>query len=120
MWGANIMAESTDNERRKTREVEISTRKNQRLPAWHKPFSMFAASNCRGDVPPTGQTSWFGATASKLGSSLTTVALPLVAVLALHANTFVVAALIAAEWIPSTPIASMNGSALPQPIRDSS
>ncbi|HWE88680.1 MAG TPA: MFS transporter [Pseudonocardiaceae bacterium] len=43
---------------------------------------------------------WFGETVSKLGTSVTTVALPLVAVLTLHANTFIVAALTAAEWIP--------------------
>jgi MFS family permease len=43
---------------------------------------------------------WFGETTSKLGSSVSTVALPLVAVVTLHAGALVVSSLVAAEWLP--------------------
>ncbi len=43
---------------------------------------------------------WIGQTTSKLGSSVTTVALPLVAVATLDASTFQVALLSAATWLP--------------------
>lgn len=43
---------------------------------------------------------WSGETTSKLGSNLTTVALPLIAVVTLHANAFVVSSLTAAVWLP--------------------
>lgn len=43
---------------------------------------------------------WIGETTSKVGSAVTAVALPLVAVTTLHANTFEVAALTSAEWLP--------------------
>ena len=43
---------------------------------------------------------WIGQTTSKLGSSVTSVALPLVAVATLHASTFQVALLSAAAWLP--------------------
>ncbi|MBO0840611.1 MAG: MFS transporter, partial [Sciscionella sp.] len=43
---------------------------------------------------------WVGETTSKLGSAVTMVALPLVAVISLHANTFTVSALEAAAWLP--------------------
>ncbi|WP_051450188.1 MFS transporter [Actinospica robiniae] len=43
---------------------------------------------------------WFGETTSAMGSAITTVALPLVAVITLHASTLAVAALTAATWLP--------------------
>lgn len=43
---------------------------------------------------------WIGQTGSKLGSSVTSVALPLVAVTTLGASTFQVALLSAAAWLP--------------------
>ncbi|WP_248959408.1 MFS transporter [Sphaerisporangium perillae] len=43
---------------------------------------------------------WTGETTSGFGSSLTAVALPLVAITTLHASTFVVALLAAAAWVP--------------------
>lgn len=43
---------------------------------------------------------WSGETISKLGSNVTTVALPLIAVVTLNANTFVVGAVTAAVWLP--------------------
>ena len=43
---------------------------------------------------------WIGQTTSKLGSSVTSVALPLVAVATLDASTFQVALLSAAAWLP--------------------
>jgi MFS family permease len=43
---------------------------------------------------------WIGQTTSKLGSSVTGVALPLVAVATLHTGTFQVALLSAATWLP--------------------
>ncbi|MGW2986505.1 MFS transporter [Streptomyces goshikiensis] len=43
---------------------------------------------------------WVGETVSKLGSSITTVALPLVAVVKLDADPFVVGLLTAAVWVP--------------------
>ncbi|MEU7790185.1 MFS transporter [Amycolatopsis sp. NPDC049159] len=43
---------------------------------------------------------WAGETTSKLGSNVTTVALPLVAVLALHAGPFTVGLIAAAVWVP--------------------
>ena len=43
---------------------------------------------------------WFGQTTSRFGSTITTVALPLVAVTVLHAGTLQVAMLPAATWLP--------------------
>jgi len=43
---------------------------------------------------------WAGETISKLGNSVSTVALPLVAVVTVHAGAFVVSSLVAAEWLP--------------------
>jgi len=43
---------------------------------------------------------WIGETTSRLGSSVTTVVVPLVAVSTLHASTFAVSALTAAAWLP--------------------
>ncbi|MCW2879229.1 MAG: transporter [Sphaerisporangium sp.] len=43
---------------------------------------------------------WIGETASSFGSTLTAVALPLVAITTLRAGTFVVALLTAAAWVP--------------------
>ncbi|WP_323374022.1 MFS transporter [Plantactinospora alkalitolerans] len=43
---------------------------------------------------------WTGETATNFGSSVTSVALPLVAVTVLHASTFQVALLTAAAWLP--------------------
>lgn len=43
---------------------------------------------------------WIGESASSLGSSVTSVALPLVAVTALDASAFAVSALAAATWLP--------------------
>jgi MFS family permease len=43
---------------------------------------------------------WAGESVSGLGSAITTVALPLVAVSTLHASTFVVALVTAATWLP--------------------
>lgn len=43
---------------------------------------------------------WIGETTSTLGTAVTRVALPLVAISELHANTFAVAALSAAAWAP--------------------
>ncbi|RKT54242.1 MFS transporter [Saccharothrix australiensis] len=43
---------------------------------------------------------WFGETISQLGTAVTTVAMPLLAVLALDASTFVVGLLNAAVWLP--------------------
>jgi predicted MFS family arabinose efflux permease len=43
---------------------------------------------------------WIGETTSKFGSAITTVAMPLVAVTTLHAGTFAVGALEAANWLP--------------------
>ncbi|MBT2385347.1 MFS transporter [Streptomyces sp. ISL-11] len=43
---------------------------------------------------------WTGETASGLGSSITTVALPLIAVAVLHVGTFAVGLLAAAVWLP--------------------
>jgi MFS family permease len=52
--------------------------------AWHRDFRLI----------------WIGQTSSKLGSSVTSVALPLVAVATLGASTFQVALLSAAAWVP--------------------
>ncbi|MFI5588220.1 MFS transporter [Amycolatopsis sp. NPDC051758] len=43
---------------------------------------------------------WAGETTSRLGSNVTTVALPLVAVLVLHAGTVTVSLIAAAAWVP--------------------
>lgn len=43
---------------------------------------------------------WFGETTSALGTSISRVALPLVAVVTLHASTFQVAMLSSAAWLP--------------------
>ena len=43
---------------------------------------------------------WVGETTSNIGTAVTTVALPLVAISVLHASTFAVAALSAAVWLP--------------------
>ncbi|OXM52854.1 MFS transporter [Amycolatopsis alba] len=43
---------------------------------------------------------WFGETTSLLGSGIAVVALPLVAVVALHADTFVVGLLTSVAWLP--------------------
>ncbi|MGH3389517.1 MAG: MFS transporter [Actinomadura sp.] len=43
---------------------------------------------------------WIGQTTSRLGTSVTSVALPLVAVATLNASTFQVALLSAAAWLP--------------------
>ncbi|MEV4760172.1 MFS transporter [Micromonospora sp. NPDC049559] len=43
---------------------------------------------------------WIGQTTSKFGSSVTNIALPLIAVATLHASTFQVALLTAASWLP--------------------
>lgn len=43
---------------------------------------------------------WFGETISRLGSRVTSVALPLAAIATLHAGTFQVALLVAASWLP--------------------
>ncbi|MEU8637234.1 MFS transporter [Amycolatopsis sp. NPDC048633] len=43
---------------------------------------------------------WLGETTSRLGSNVTTVALPLVAVLVLHAGPFTVGLIAAAVWVP--------------------
>lgn len=43
---------------------------------------------------------WFGETTSKIGSAMTTVAIPLVAVLVLDAGTFLVGLLQALAWLP--------------------
>lgn len=43
---------------------------------------------------------WIGETTSNLGTAVTTVALPLVAISVLHAGTFAVAALTACAWLP--------------------
>lgn len=43
---------------------------------------------------------WLGETTSRLGSNVTTVALPLIAVVSLHASTFLVGLLTAAGWLP--------------------
>ncbi|MDT8916010.1 MFS transporter [Amycolatopsis sp. PS_44_ISF1] len=43
---------------------------------------------------------WFGETTSKIGSSMTAIAMPLVAVVALNASTFTVGVLRAAVWLP--------------------
>jgi MFS family permease len=43
---------------------------------------------------------WFGETTSKIGSSMTVVAMPLVAVLVLNASTFTVGLLQASAWLP--------------------
>ena len=43
---------------------------------------------------------WIGETTSKLGTSITTVALPLVAVVTLRADTLMVGVLTAATWLP--------------------
>lgn len=43
---------------------------------------------------------WFGETTSQVGTSVTFVALPLVAVEVLHASTFLVGLLTAAVWLP--------------------
>jgi MFS family permease len=43
---------------------------------------------------------WAGETTSKLGSNVTTVALPLVAVLVTHAGPFTVGVIAAASWVP--------------------
>src|SRR5215475_10467890 len=46
------------------------------------------------------QLLWFGETVSKFGSAATTIALPLVAILTLHAGAFTVGLLEAATWLP--------------------
>ena len=43
---------------------------------------------------------WFGQTISKLGSSVSSVAIPLAAVLVLHTGAFAVSALVASAWLP--------------------
>ncbi|NJP79997.1 MFS transporter, partial [Streptomyces sp. AA8] len=43
---------------------------------------------------------WCGETAGKFGASVTGVAMPLIAVTHLHADTFTVGLLTAAGWIP--------------------
>jgi MFS family permease len=54
------------------------------VPAWQRDFRLL----------------WFGETTSNVGSSVTAVALPLVAVVTLHASTFTVGMLTAAAWLP--------------------
>ena len=46
------------------------------------------------------RTSWTSETTSQLGTAVTVVALPLVAVDSLHASTFVVTVLTASTWMP--------------------
>jgi MFS family permease len=43
---------------------------------------------------------WFGETTSAVGTAITTVALPVAAVVTLHASTMAVALLTAATWLP--------------------
>lgn len=43
---------------------------------------------------------WIGETTSRLGSSVTTIVLPLIAATTLHASAFIVSALAAAAWLP--------------------
>jgi predicted MFS family arabinose efflux permease len=43
---------------------------------------------------------WIGETTSRLGSSVTTIVLPLIAATTLHASAFTVSALAAMEWLP--------------------
>jgi MFS family permease len=43
---------------------------------------------------------WIGETTSRLGSSVTTIVLPLIAATTLHASAFTVSSLAAAEWLP--------------------
>ncbi|MCZ7379491.1 MFS transporter [Micromonospora sp. WMMC250] len=67
-----------------------------------------ATRNQQFDVQPTGgllrhrdfRLLWAGQTVSSVGSNVTTVALPLVAVAVLDASTFQVAVLTAAAWLP--------------------
>jgi predicted MFS family arabinose efflux permease len=51
-----------------------------------------------------------GETTSRLGDSVSTVAIPLVAVVVLHANVFLVALLDAAVWVPWLPLALPVGA----------
>jgi MFS family permease len=53
---------------------------------------------------------WVGETSSRLGTSVTTVVLPLVAVSTLHASTFNVSLLTAAAWLPWLLIGLVAGS----------
>ncbi|MEU9885481.1 hypothetical protein [Sphaerisporangium sp. NPDC051011] len=63
---------------------------------------------------------WVGETASAFGSSVTTVALPLVAITVLQANALVVGVLAAASWVPwvligllgTVPLGALLGGAL--------
>jgi MFS family permease len=50
----------------------------------------------RGDV----RALWFGETVSELGSSVSSLAIPLVAVVTLHAGAFATGTLLAAAWLP--------------------
>lgn len=53
---------------------------------------------------------WIGETTSNLGTAVTTVALPLVAISVLHAGTFAVAALTAGVWLPWVLIGPVAGA----------
>lgn len=53
---------------------------------------------------------WIGETTSNLGTAVTTVALPLVAISVLHASTFAVAALTACAWVPWVLIGPLAGA----------
>ncbi len=49
---------------------------------------------------PDVRALWFGETISELGSTVSSLAIPLVAVVTLHAGAFVTSLLIAAAWLP--------------------
>jgi MFS family permease len=53
---------------------------------------------------------WIGETSSRLGTSVTTVVIPLVAVITLHASTLTVSLLTAAAWLPWLLIGLAAGS----------
>lgn len=53
---------------------------------------------------------WFGETTSRGGTAITTVALPLVAVISLHTNALLVGVLAAASWLPWLAIGLPSGA----------
>jgi predicted MFS family arabinose efflux permease len=53
---------------------------------------------------------WIGETTSNLGTAVTTVALPLIAISVLHAGTFAVAALTAGAWLPWVLVGPLAGA----------
>ncbi|WP_374193205.1 MFS transporter [Streptomyces sp. CRPSP2-6A1] len=73
-----------------------------RRPRWNPPRPLVAQSAKDQGLPPhwNFRLLLIGETTSKLGASVTSVLLPLIAVTTLHASPFVVGLLTAAPWLP--------------------